>query len=177
LGNRQQKNANRGNQRIVLYFVIISLLFCLAAIFFQDWKFRHIHILFPIIIFIVSFYQIIQVYKGNYKMMVLNLFFFLFTLTTLTVYMSIKNKKFLNPFQNYFGLGDLLFYVAITPLFLLKNYILFFILSMVFALLLQFGLQKFIKQDTIPLAGFSALLLIVFIVADLGFSFQKMTLL
>lgn len=91
--------------------------------------------------------------------------------------MSIKNKQFLNPFQNYFGLGDLLFYIAITPLFLLQKYILFFILSMVFAVAMQLGLKKIIKQETVPLAGFSALLLIMVILKDTFLNFQKMTML
>ena len=90
--------------------------------------------------------------------------------------MSIKNKQFLNPFENYFGLGDLLFYIAITPLFLLQKYVLFFILSMVFAVAMQFGLKKIMKHETVPLAGFSALLLIILILKDTLLNFQKMTI-
>ncbi|WP_123955308.1 hypothetical protein [Flavobacterium cheongpyeongense] len=88
-----------------------------------------------------------------------------------------KTKKFLNPFENYFGLGDLLFYIAITPLFLLKNYILYFILSMLFAILMQLGLKKFIKEETVPLAGFSALFLFIILLKDNFIDFQKITLL
>lgn len=91
--------------------------------------------------------------------------------------MSLKTRKFLNPFQNYFGLGDLLFYVAIAPLFILQNYILFFILSMVFAIGLQMGLKKIIRENTVPLAGFSALLLFILIIKDMMLDFQKITLL
>lgn len=91
--------------------------------------------------------------------------------------MSLKSKKFLNPFEHYFGLGDLLFYVAITPLFLLKNYILYFILSMLFAILMQLGLKKFIKDETVPLAGFSALFLFIILLKDNFIGFQKITLL
>ncbi|PXY41155.1 hypothetical protein DMB65_09375 [Flavobacterium cheongpyeongense] len=91
--------------------------------------------------------------------------------------MSLKTKKFLNPFENYFGLGDLLFYIAITPLFLLKNYILYFILSMLFAILMQLGLKKFIKEETVPLAGFSALFLFIILLKDNFIDFQKITLL
>ena len=103
--------------------------------------------------------------------------FFLITLGVLTIYMSLKSKQFLNPFQNYFGLGDLLFYIAITPLFLLQKYILFFILSMVFAVVMQLGLKKIIKQESVPLAGFSALFLIIIILKDTLLNFQKMTML
>lgn len=156
---------------------IIGLLLSLLFVFFQDWKYRHIHIILPIAILSFSFYIIQQSSNVVLKTMSYNIIFFLITLSVLTIYMSLKNKKFLNPFQNYFGLGDLLIYIAITPLFLLQNYILFFILSMVFAIILQLGLKKFIKQETVPLAGFSALFLILVILKDTLFNFQKMSLL
>lgn len=90
--------------------------------------------------------------------------------------MSIKNKQFLNPFQNYFGLGDLLFYVAIAPFFILRNYVIFFIASMIFAVLMQFSFQKVMKEKSVPLAGFSALLLVFVIVFDIFTDFQNITL-
>lgn len=90
--------------------------------------------------------------------------------------MSIKNKRFLNPFQNYFGLGDLLFYISITPLFNLKNYILFFILSMFFAICLQLTLKKTMKHNTVPLAGFSSLLLFIILMMDSLLSTPKISL-
>ncbi|WP_410505351.1 prepilin peptidase [Flavobacterium sp. JLP] len=150
---------------------------CLIVIFIQDWKYRKIHIVLPILIFSLS---ILIISIKNYdwvKIIAFNLSFFLITLSILTTYMSLKSKKFLNPFQHYFGLGDLLFYAAITPLFLLKNYILFFILSMIFAILLQFGLKKFIKEETVPLAGFSSLFLFIMLLKDHYLFFQKITLL
>lgn len=79
--------------------------------------------------------------------------------------------------MHYFGLGDLLFYIAITPLFLLHNYVLFFILSLFFAVCMQFGLKKIIKEQTVPLAGFSSLFLFIILLKDSFVFFQKMTLL
>jgi hypothetical protein len=153
------------------------LLLCLAVVFIQDWRFRKIHVALPLVIFAVSLF-IITIEKYNLLEIVLfNTGFFLITLGILTIYMSLKSKKFLNPFQHYFGLGDLLYYLAITPLFLLKNYILFFILSLLFAIVLQFSLKKFIKEETVPLAGFSALFLFIIILKDSFFVFQKITLL
>jgi hypothetical protein len=155
----------------------VVLLLCLAVVFIQDWRFRKIHVVLPLVIFISSFF-LIPVKKYDLSEIVLfNAGFFLITLGILTLYMSLKSKQFLNPFEHYFGLGDLLFYVAITPLFLLKNYILFFILSLVFAIVLQFGLKKFITGETVPLAGFSALFLFIMILKDSFFVFQKITLL
>ncbi|MEZ0130701.1 hypothetical protein AB9T88_13425 [Flavobacterium sp. LBUM151] len=153
------------------------LLLCLMIVLIQDWKYRRIHLILPIVIFALSFYIIPLKKAALFEIILLNTGFFLITLSILTLYMSLKSKKFLNPFEHYFGLGDLLFYIAVTPLFLLKNYILFFILSLLFAIVLQFGLKKFIKEETVPLAGFSALFLFIILMKDSFFVFQKITLL
>lgn len=153
------------------------LLLCLMIVFVQDWKYRRIHLILPIVIFTVSFFIIPLKMVDLVEITLFNTSFFLITLGILTLYMSLKSKKFLNPFQYYFGLGDLLFYIAVTPLFLLKNYILFFILSLLFALLMQFGLKKFIQEETVPLAGFSAFFLFIILLKDNFIDFQKITLL
>jgi hypothetical protein len=159
-----------------LDIIFIGLLLCLLVLFFQDWKYRSIHVVLPIIIFLSSYFIIKQENKLSNKIMILNLCFFLITLSILTLYMSLKNKRFLNPFQNYFGLGDLLFYISITPLFNLKNYILYFILSMFFAICLQFTLRKKMKHNTVPLAGFSALFLFIILAMDSLLSIPKISL-
>ncbi|AXB56854.1 hypothetical protein HYN86_09730 [Flavobacterium fluviale] len=145
-------------------------------VFIQDWKFRKIHVVLPLVIFIVSFLLIPVKKQELAEIAIYNSVFFLITLGFLTLYMSLKSKQFLNPFLHYFGLGDLLFYIAVSPLFLLKNYVLFFILSLVFAILMQFGLKKIIKENTVPLAGFTALFLFVVLMKDYFLTFQKLTL-
>jgi len=131
----------------------------------------------PLFIFAVSFFLIPLKTVPLAEIVLYNTVFFLITLGILTAYMSLKSKKFLNPFLHYFGLGDLLFYIAISPLFLLKDYILFFILSLVFSIVMQFGLKNFIKENTVPLAGFSALFLFAVLMKDYFLTFQKITLL
>ncbi|TRX33715.1 hypothetical protein FNW52_14910 [Flavobacterium sp. ZT3R18] len=157
--------------------IFIGLLLCLLIVFFQDWEYRAIHVLLPILIFLSS-YLIVKLENNlSNKIILLNASFFLITLSILTIYMSLKNKRFLNPFQNYFGLGDLLFYITITPLFNLKNYILFFILSMLFAICLQFTLRKKMKHNTVPLAGFSSLFLFIILAMDSLLSLPKISVL
>lgn len=153
------------------------LLLCLVLVFIQDIKYRKIHVILPIVIFIVSFFLIPLKKYDLLEILLFNTGFFFITLGILTLYMSLKSKKFLNPFEHYFGLGDLLFYVAVTPLFLLKNYILYFILSLVFAILLQFGFKKIIREETVPLAGFASLFLFIILLKDSFIVFQKITLL
>ncbi|NHN27998.1 hypothetical protein FIA58_020150 [Flavobacterium jejuense] len=136
---------------------------------------RHIHVVLPIVVFSTAYF-LTNYLQSNLKVISVNVLFFCITIALLTLYMSLKNKGFLNPFQNYFGLGDLLFYIAITPLFLLYNYVLFFITSLLFSIVMQFVLLKWIKKDSVPLAGLSALLLLFVIAKDVVFSVQKITL-
>lgn len=154
---------------------LLFLLAVLLFVFFQDWKYRRIHVVLPLAIFLFSLY-IIYLKSLSFKNMLLNTAFFLVTLSILVLYMSLKSRKFLNPFEHYFGLGDLLFYVAVTPLFILPNFIVFFILSMVFALVLQFAFKKVLTEHTIPLAGFSALFLIIVLIKDYCSFYPKLTL-
>lgn len=91
--------------------------------------------------------------------------------------MSVKNKKIINPFQTYFGIGDFLFYIAVAPLFLTFNFILYFILSMLFSIIMFLLLRKKMKEETIPLAGFASLLLLALIASDMFLDFYKITVL
>lgn len=152
---------------------IALLVLCLVLVLVQDWKLRKIHMGLPVAIFGLSVF-----FTRPAAMAILyNAAFFLAVLGILVLYMSIKNRQFSNPFLNYFGLGDLLYFLCVTPLFLLREYVLFFILSMVFAIGLQLALRRIMNHETVPLAGFSALLLLLIIAKDQLTDFPKMTLL
>jgi len=153
------------------------VLLCLLAVFIQDWKSRKIHVVLPVALFLASYFLVTQQRKGNITLILYNAFIFMIILTVMILYMSLKNKRFLNPFQNYFGLGDFLFFIAITPLFLRNNYILFIILAMVFSLVVQVVFRRIIKRDMVPLAGLSALLLAILCIKDMLFDFNPVTLL
>ncbi len=152
-----------------------SLLLCLLIMLWQDWKYRRIHVLLPLLVFGAGIYLM----NGfvNYKIILVNAAFFSIVLSFLVLYMSIKAKAFLNPLDHYFGLGDVLFYLAITPFFNVKQYAVFFIASMLFAVLMQLSLKKYSNHNTVPLAGFSSLLLFIVMILDaLPFTTYKFTL-
>lgn len=146
--------------------VFISLL----AIFIQDLKYKRIHVLFPAAVFIAGIVMLLNKLGSNSLYMVLyNSLLFLFIFFSLVCYMSIRNGKFINPFKNYFGLGDLLFFLSIAPFLTLVNYLFYFISAMVFTVASYYSLKKFFADNHIPLAGFSALLLVGFIISDVFF--------
>ena len=158
-----------------MIIALIILFLSLGAIFWQDNKMRQIHVVLPVVVFLCAFI-FIKSFPAKYTVVFSNLIFLFTSFVALITYMSIKNKKYINPFKNYFGLGDLLFYIAITPLFLLRNYIVFFVCSMIFAIVIQYLFKKYIAQDSVPLAGLSAALLIFIILNDTLFSWYQVTL-
>ena len=131
----------------------------------------------PIVIFICSCIAVEKSSKLFLSGVIQNAAFFLLILSVLVVYMSIRKKNIQNPFKNYFGLGDFIFYLSVTPLFATKQFIVYFILSMFFSIIMQKALRKQMVDSSVPLAGFSSLFLSIVILKDLLFTFQKITLL
>jgi hypothetical protein len=139
--------------------VQILLLLLLGLTFFQDWKFRAVHwILFPLIALDACLIFFMQ--QGDWKVTGLNLTFVFIVISVLFIYVSVREQKWTNIFKAHFGIGDVLFLIAIIPLFGNTNYILFFISGMVISMLLHFGISLIKKSETIPLAGYLAVYLI-----------------
>lgn len=155
-----------------MYILITIVIVCLLVIVIQDIKHRQLHVLMPICIFTASAaIKYLYFIDASLFSIVLNNSVFLITaLTVVTIYMSIRERKFLNPFKTFFGMGDFLFYIAISPLFLLRNYILYFVLSLLFAIVMQYIFVKNPTQQTVPLAGFASLFLIFTICSNLLFN-------
>jgi hypothetical protein len=83
-----------------------------------------------------------------------------------SIYFSIKEKKVVNITNHYLGIGDVLFFIAITPLFAPLHYCFFLIGSLLLTLLITGGLYLINKPlQTIPLAGFLSLYLVILIPA------------
>lgn len=135
----------------------------LIWILYQDIKSRLIHVSLPIIIFvsalIINYYSI----ELNFKMALFNAIFILINIIGLVIYFSVKNKKLINPINKSIGLGDLLFFFALTPLFNVKPFIVFFIFGLLFSLVthLLISILKKDKNATIPLAGYLSAFLII----------------
>ena len=147
-------------------YIPVSILFIsFGLMVFQDIKYRHIHIGLPILVFAASVY----VYRNSISIWeVLNTaFFILINFVAITMYFSIKNSKFQNPFKRYIGIGDLLFLIAVIPLFSFRNYVLFFISGMIVSLLLYVVFQNRSSQKTIPLAGYLSLYIILLMITNL----------
>lgn len=144
-----------------LYIAISTLTLVLLFVIIQDLKNRSIHIVLPILIFGIAVVINYLSVDLNYKDIAYNSAFILVNILGIVIYFSIKNKALINPIDTALGMGDVVFFIAITPLFSFRTYILFFIAGLIFSLIAHGVYTLFEKTKTIPLAGYLALFLIL----------------
>lgn len=144
----------------------IALIGILLAIFVQDFQKKAVHwILFPLLLGFSSWYG----WKYNLSMQVLiNIIFVVFILSFLTLYVSLKQRKLTAIWKGYFNWGDILFLLAITPLFVFPVYLVYFTIGTILTLILHVALLLLTKKKSaaIPYAGYMALPAILFLLLD-----------
>lgn len=94
----------------------------------------------------------------------LNMAFLLLLCGGLLLWLRIRGRRIQDIFTLYFGLGDIMFMAAVTPLFDTRGYVWFLLISCVAAL---FGFVLF-HWKTIPLAGIMGVLLAVFVLGKIS---------
>lgn len=137
----------------------IALIILLGISFYQDWKYRAISwMIFPMLLTVAA----ILFWQANIpvRVILVNCAFLTVVLGCLFLYISIKRGRLTNIFKADFGLGDVLFLIAITPLFVDRNYILFFISGMFLSALFHVLIASGKGSVKIPLAGYLAVYII-----------------
>lgn len=143
----------------------------LSAIVYQDFKLRKIHVILPVLVFSSGLALVMQ--KGTFiaEELFFSIGFIVLNFVVLTLYFSLKNKALLNPFRSYIGLGDLLYLLAVAPLFMFRAYIVYFVLGMILSLILYALFKRiYSSSKTIPLAGYMSLFLIILFISDIAFN-------
>nr|WP_315422888.1 hypothetical protein [uncultured Pedobacter sp.] len=148
-----------------MFFLQAGILMVLAGMVYQDLKYRGIYWwMFPALLLLLAI-STIQVLGFSVMMaqVAKSLIFLGLQFLVLTAYISIRQKKLTNIFEGFFGLGDLLFLVAISFGFSFLNYVLFYLLSLMVVVIFSaiFGVDSKLHGKKIPLAGYQALLLIL----------------
>jgi len=142
----------------------ILLLSGLSVAFWQDLKFRAIHWLVFALVFLISVSTVYFNEGISWRSMFMNMFFSTLVVVLLFLFLSLKNRVWTNAFKAHMGLGDYLFFLAVSPLFGQENFILFFISGMFFAAIIQplllFFLNRY-ENRTIPLAGLLSLYILL----------------
>lgn len=147
---------------------LLSIILPILPIIYEDFKYRAIHWVWVALFAGI----IIIVYPIDWEQSFLNALFMGLQLFLLNIYFSIKNRRWINLFENYLGIGDLVFFLPLCLLFSPVNFILFFIASLSLTLLGYLVYQISFpdnKVQTIPLAGAMAIVLIFVLLVSLYF--------
>jgi len=155
-----------------------ALLFGITTlgITYQDFNKRAIHVLLLVLLFGLGIWDAVLLERSISEML-FSLSFVVTILTFMTLYLRVKAGYWVNPLLEHLGLGDVLFFIAIIPLFNPHGYMWFFITGLLSCLLVYVLLKTKIGKDSIPLAGMlSAYLLGLKILdAQLGISVFNLT--
>lgn len=146
--------------KILIDFVIIVLL---SLIIYQDFKQRAIYWFLPplLCIFLVIRSLLFMPYYELFNSFLFNAGFIVLQLLLLSVWMSIKNKRFVNIVDSYLGLGDILFFFAIAAAFSPFQFVLFYVAGIFFTLLMAIVSRlKSTMNPQIPLAGAMSIFMI-----------------
>lgn len=157
------------------YVPIIVLFSLCLIIFYQDLKYRGVSWPIFVLLFATTIGLAI-VNKVNLIEIILNVSFVSIILATLFLYSFIKRKKVYNILKSDLGLGDILFFYAITPLLYSIWFQYFFVFGLLGSLILFLFFIKGNDNPTIPLAGYLAIFLLFLGCLDLFFDTNFFTI-
>lgn len=138
---------------LILKLLLIGVF---SLVFVQDSKDRKVFwFLFTVIGVLVFLLQIneVSIYPA-----LLNVAFNLsFVFLLLVVCLAYAKLKLRQPLSEVFGLGDILFFVAISFSFSMVSFLILFVFALLFSLLLHLLLKHKQTEKTVPLAGYMSL--------------------
>lgn len=151
----------------------LPILLVLGFIIYEDFKFRAVTwYLFPLLAVIILIENIV-VYTSvmSLQIFVTNFFFIVIQLIAVTFYLSIKSKKWIWIWEQYLGLGDILFLLVLCLFFSPLNLIVFYLGSLILTVAAVLLLRKvYPSLAIIPLAGLQSGLLAALIILNLFMS-------
>lgn len=132
----------------------ITLMLSLGIIYYQDVKEREVYwFLFPLLALCVGllffFKTLAELFLTS---IIINLLFISILILSIYTYTVFKLKT---KFQNVFGLGDVLLFIAMTMSFSTISFIIIFCSALIFSLLLHLVTKN--KNESVPLAGYMSL--------------------
>lgn len=155
--------------------IVIKLLFIatLVGVFYQDVKERKVYLWLLIVsIALFGFLHFRNSFTEVYATSVLTNVFIVFIIVAI-LFLYARFKLNLSLHES-FGLGDLLFFLAVAVGFPTLSFIVLFSFSLLFSLVLFLITKKQLKNKTVPLAGFQALFLALIFLLNWTFNFVNL---
>lgn len=142
-------------------FIVVKLLIlsCLLVMIYQDIKERAVWwFLFPVLLISAGYLHLSNSIQEMFIIeSLLNVLILSCILSISFLYVRLKMK--VSFFKSAFGIGDLFFFLILTVAFPTVAFIVILVFSLIFSLVLHLFVSK--KEQTVPLAGYSALFLIL----------------
>lgn len=138
-----------------MWYLKLILLIVFALVLYQDFKSRLVYwFLYPII-GILAF--TIQLHNLPLSIVLTNLggnlIFVVLILAVSMMYVRFRKLDF----KNTIGIGDVLFFLFIASTFSIVSFLVLFVFSLLFSLILHLVLSNKKEQSTVPLAGYMSL--------------------
>lgn len=144
----------------MLIALVIAVLL-LGTIFVQDIRSRSIWWFLPPLLF--GAFAAYRWETLDWAELGRNVAFVLFLMGMLTLYIRLRFGKLENPFKAYFGLGDFLFILALTPLLSFREFVFFFTIGTFLTLAIHLIAQLIRRSATIPYAGYFSLVTLAYL--------------
>ena len=135
-----------------------------AIMALSDFRSRKIALWSLLLLFALCLPISIYIYGGSVVVnrIVLNILLLAYLGTGILLYLWVRHRRFTNPLRRYLGTGDLLFMLALTPLFNPKEFLIFLLVSMVGGLAWWMVSSR---KDSIPLVGILGIALEIYLIA------------
>jgi len=152
------------------YLIQLLIVLILIYISYEDLTSRKLDVRVAGFLFILSL-SYHYFFIGYWISFLLNMLFIGILVVGLFFYFSIKGEEMSEIFKLKIGIGDILFMIAVSPLFYNQQYILYIISGMIFCILQHAIIQLIKKEKDIPMAGYlSNYLIILLLLPYFGFA-------
>ena len=140
----------------MLLFLKFLLLLTLGYITYQDFKEQKVYTV--LLIAAIVFIGFLHYKHSIFTQFLMTSFFNVLIIGSILLIIWLYAKfKLQQPLQNIFGLGDLLFFLAIAVGFPTIPFIVLFSFSLFFSLILFLMIKRKFQWNVVPLAGLQAL--------------------
>lgn len=153
-----------------MFILQAGILIALLGMAYQDFRHRGIYWwMFPIVSILLTWntLQLVSL-ETMVNAIIKSSLFLAIQLIILTAYLSIKQKQLVNILTGSFGLGDLLFLVALTMGLSFLNYVAFYIISLLLVIIFSLFTIKRSNMEgyKIPLAGYQAIFFAILLMME-----------
>jgi hypothetical protein len=155
-------------------FIKILILAVLLLIFIQDIRSRSVYwFLCPVLAALFVIMHLLQhrLFAESWQTVLINTAFLALQFSIVSLYFSLKNRRWVNIATSLLGWGDILFLICLAFYLSVLNFLFFYIVSLM-VVLLAWTLWQIItkeKSKQIPLAGLQAVVFLVFLTCDWWF--------